>query len=184
MEVVDAAGEGCVFVGGLEVIQHRHAAVLAADDQRVREDGSVGAFDPLKNLDRKLNACVGWHEEKGTACEMSLVECGVFAGAEFHGLRHEVFFEEVGVLGGGGLECLKNDALRQGRLAVEESIVAKDKLRRCLGESGGGVDEAAFAGDGLGFDERGEVEGLEVGEPPGFVLAGRGGGVLVFRQGG
>ncbi len=62
VEIVDSAGEGCVFVGGLEVVQHRDAAVLSADDERVREDRGVGTFDPLENFDGKLDACVGWHK--------------------------------------------------------------------------------------------------------------------------
>ena len=51
MEVVDSAGEGRKFVGGLEVVDDGHAAVLAADDERVREDGGVGAFNPLEDFD-------------------------------------------------------------------------------------------------------------------------------------
>ena len=67
VEVIDPAGEGPESVGALEAVHDRHLAVLAADDQRVRENRCARAFDPVENLDGNQNLGGGRDIEKRPA---------------------------------------------------------------------------------------------------------------------
>ena len=78
VQVVDPAGEGALAVGALEMIDDRHFAVLAADDEGVGKHGGIFAFDPMEDLNRQGDLGVLWHVEQCAGAEAGLVQGGVF----------------------------------------------------------------------------------------------------------